>query len=82
VDFFSWDNPEQEDVGAGNTVSKCLSDRTGGLYVSTETVDELADALRVTMGCALIGQTVPRISPKAKDAPPSGGASHEPFRRG
>lgn len=57
VDFFSWDNPEQVDVGAGNTVAKCLADRTGGLYVSTETVDELADALRVTLGCALIGQT-------------------------
>lgn len=55
VDFFSWDNPEQVDVGAGNTVAKCLADRTGGLYVSTETVDELADALRATLGCALIG---------------------------
>lgn len=55
VDFFSWDNPEQQDVGAGNTVAKCLADRTGGLYVSTETVDELADALRATLGCALIG---------------------------
>lgn len=55
-DFFSWDNPEQQDVGAGNTVAKCLADRTGGLYVSAETVDELADALRVTLGCALIGR--------------------------
>ncbi|WP_299548569.1 VWA domain-containing protein [uncultured Tateyamaria sp.] len=55
VDFFSWDNPEQVDVGAGNTVAKCLADRTGGLYVSTDTVDELADALRATLGCALIG---------------------------
>ncbi|MEM8656414.1 MAG: VWA domain-containing protein [Pseudomonadota bacterium] len=55
VDFFSWDNPEQVDVGAGNTVAKCLADRTGGVYVSTETVDELADALRATLGCALIG---------------------------
>ncbi|WP_241462645.1 VWA domain-containing protein [Tateyamaria sp. ANG-S1] len=60
VDFFSWDNPEQVDVGAGNTVAKCLADRTGGLYVSTETVDELADALRATLGCALIGSTTPR----------------------
>lgn len=57
VDFFSWDNPEQVDVGAGNTVAKCLADRTGGLYVSTETVGELADALRATLGCALIGST-------------------------
>lgn len=55
VDFFSWDNPEQVDVGAGNTVAKCLADRTDGLYVSTETIDELADALRMTLGCALIG---------------------------
>ncbi len=63
VDFFSWDNPEQVDVGAGNTVAKCLADRTGGLYVSTETVDELADALRATLGCALIGSTQrPRIA--------------------
>lgn len=59
VDFFSWDNPEQQDVGAGNTVAKCLADRTGGLYVSTETVDELANALRVTLGCALIGRATP-----------------------
>ncbi len=56
VDFFSWDNPEQQSYEDGNTVAKCLSDRTGGMYVSTETVDELADALRVTMGCALIGR--------------------------
>ncbi|MEL6807030.1 MAG: vWA domain-containing protein [Pseudomonadota bacterium] len=61
VDFFSWDNPEQQDVGAGNTVAKCLADRTGGLYMSTETVDQLADALRVTLGCALIGQTGPNM---------------------
>ncbi|MEO0402985.1 MAG: VWA domain-containing protein [Pseudomonadota bacterium] len=65
VDFFSWDNPEQQDVGAGNTVAKCLADRTGGLYVSTETVDELADALRVTLGCALIGG----LGPETQNAP-------------
>lgn len=63
VDFFSWDNPEQQDVGAGNTVAKCLADRTGGLYISTETVDELADALRVTLGCALIGSMGPDVRP-------------------
>ncbi|MEL6453041.1 MAG: VWA domain-containing protein [Pseudomonadota bacterium] len=64
VDFFSWDNPEQQDVGAGNTVAKCLADRTGGLYVSTETVDELADALRVTLGCALIGHAQTQNAPQ------------------
>ncbi|WP_299368442.1 VWA domain-containing protein [uncultured Tateyamaria sp.] len=64
VDFFSWDNPEQQDVGAGNTVAKCLADRTGGIYVSTETVDELADALRVTLGCALIGAAPKQNAPQ------------------
>ena len=42
VDFFSWDNPEQQSYEDGNTVAKCLADRTGGMYVSTETVDEHA----------------------------------------
>lgn len=58
VDFFSWDNPEQQEYGDGRTVAKCLADRTGGMFVSTETVRELADALRATLGCALIGQNL------------------------
>jgi Ca-activated chloride channel family protein len=53
-DFFGWDNPEQSATG-GDTVAKCLSDETGGTYVSTETVDELVEALNATLGCALIG---------------------------
>lgn len=56
VDFFSWDNPEQQAYGDGKTVAKCLADRTGGMFVSTETVQELADALRATLGCALLGR--------------------------
>lgn len=56
VDFFSWDNPEQQEYGDGKTVAKCLADRTGGMFVSTETVQELADALRTTLGCALLGR--------------------------
>lgn len=56
VDYFSWDNPEQKTFEDGKTVAKCLADRTGGMFVSTETVDELADALRATLGCALIGE--------------------------
>ncbi len=39
----------------GISVAKCLSDQTGGMYVSTETVDELSTALRRTLGCAFIG---------------------------
>ncbi|MEQ8293977.1 MAG: VWA domain-containing protein [Roseovarius sp.] len=58
-DPFSWNSPEAEGYD-GTTVAKCLADRTGGMYVSTETVDELADALRDTLGCALIGRTPAR----------------------
>ena len=53
-DYFAWDNPEQE-FGA-EMVARCLADETGGLFVNTETVDELADALRATLGCLLIGK--------------------------
>lgn len=38
------------------SVARCLADETGGLYVATETVEELAVALQETMGCALIGE--------------------------
>lgn len=54
-DFFTWDSPEAK-AYEGDTVAKCLADRTGGMFVSTETVDELVAALRQTMGCALIGR--------------------------
>lgn len=54
VDFFSWNNPEQDPLST--TVSRCLADETGGLFVSTETVDELVVALQDTLGCPLIGR--------------------------
>jgi len=60
-DPFSWNSPEAEGYD-GTTVAKCLADRTGGMYVSTETVDELAAALRDTLGCALIGRARPDTS--------------------
>ncbi|SLN51299.1 hypothetical protein PEL8287_02698 [Roseovarius litorisediminis] len=62
ADFFTWDSPEAKTYADGKTVAKCLADRTGGMFVSTETVDELAEALTRTLGCALIGraqQTTP-----------------------
>jgi Ca-activated chloride channel family protein len=55
VDYFTWNNPEQKTYEAGKTVAKCLADQTGGEFYSTETVDELAAALRDTLGCPLIG---------------------------
>ncbi len=54
VDFFTWNNPEQDPHSAA-TVARCLADETGGTFVSTVTVDELVEALRETIGCPLIG---------------------------
>lgn len=54
TDFFAWDNPEQQEFG-GDTVAKCFADRTGGVFVSTETVDELVEALQATLGCLVVG---------------------------
>ena len=54
VDFFAWNNPEQ-DLQSSTTVARCLADQTGGLFVMTETVDELVAALQRTLGCPVIG---------------------------
>ena len=54
-DPFAWDSPEAGVFSGGDSVARCLADATGGMYVSTETVDELAEALQETLGCALIG---------------------------
>lgn len=59
VDFWTWDNPEQKSYSARDSVAKCLADRTGGMFVTTETVDELVEALRETLGCPLIGRAQP-----------------------
>ncbi|MEL7255177.1 MAG: VWA domain-containing protein [Pseudomonadota bacterium] len=52
-DPFSWNSKDDFARVAGEL--ECLADATGGLYVATETVDDLTDALRRTLGCALIG---------------------------
>lgn len=54
-DPFAWDSPEAGVFSGAASVAKCLSDATGGVYVTTETVDELAAALDATLGCPLIG---------------------------
>ena len=54
VDPFSWNSPEAEGYD-GKTVARCLPDATGGRYVDTQTVDELAEALEQVLGCAVIG---------------------------
>lgn len=62
ADFFSWDNPEQTDKDRtlATTVAECLAEKTGGKYVSTETVKELSAALEDTLGCQLVGQVQSR----------------------
>lgn len=55
-DHFKYPNAPVEEQESGVAVAQCMADLTGGKYVSTETVDELADALRETLGCNLIGQ--------------------------
>ncbi|MEM9850649.1 MAG: VWA domain-containing protein [Pseudomonadota bacterium] len=55
-DFFTWNNPEAKEVAQGETVARCLADQTGGRFVDTDTVDELVEALRSTLGCPVIGQ--------------------------
>lgn len=59
VDFWTWDNPEQEAQGGTDSVARCLADLTGGIYVKTQTVSELVEALKVTLGCPLYGQFPP-----------------------
>lgn len=58
-DPFSWNSPEAKGYD-GKTVAKCLSDRTGGLYVDAQTVEDLAEALEVTLGCTVVSQAPAR----------------------
>ena len=51
-DFFAWGENRSNYTDA-DTVSRCLAERTGGLYVKAETVDELINAFRKTLGCKL-----------------------------
>lgn len=50
--FFSWYS--QGAQSRGDTASQCLADRTGGLYVSTETTEELVAALQKTLACPVV----------------------------
>lgn len=66
ADFWPWNNPEQP---AGElTVARCLADRTGGMFVTTETVDELAEALRRTLGCPVVSWAGPWDRPRSGHA--------------
>lgn len=53
--FFEWKDTPIADLEHGRTVARCLADRTGGEYVSTENTEDLVRALRQTLGCPLYG---------------------------
>ena len=55
TDRFAGDSPDVKLFPEGVSAAKCISDQTGGIYVSTETTQELSDALLKTLGCPLIG---------------------------
>ncbi len=56
-DFFAWKSQEEQGKGYENgiSVARCLADLNKGNYFSTETTDELIEAMRKTLGCAVIG---------------------------
>ncbi len=56
VDDFVWDNPEQEAYDGATIVAKCLADATEGKFVTSETVDELIEALQLTLGCLVVSE--------------------------
>lgn len=53
-EFFAWEDLGSNDYSQAETVARCLADRTGGLYVRAETVDELVAAFRKTLGCNVL----------------------------
>ncbi len=54
--FERWPGYFAESGGLQREPSRCLSDATDGIFVITNTVDELTDALQETMGCAVVGR--------------------------
>ena len=55
-DVFDWDDARESDFTEVVSVTRCLADRTGGRYVTTETVEDLALALDETIGCPLYAE--------------------------
>ncbi|MEJ6707510.1 MAG: vWA domain-containing protein [Amylibacter sp.] len=54
--FQRWPGYFAESGGLKREPSRCLSDATDGIFVLTNTVEELSDALQETMGCAVVGR--------------------------
>lgn len=56
-DHFNWESHGRD--RPPTPVASCLAERTGGLYRSAETVDDLVAALRETLGCPLYSHATP-----------------------
>lgn len=56
-EHFNW--PDQPRGDVVTPVARCLADRTGGLYVQAESLDDLIGALRVTLGCQVLSDATP-----------------------
>ncbi|WP_298430528.1 VWA domain-containing protein [uncultured Jannaschia sp.] len=41
---------------SGEIISRCMADRTGGIFASADTVEELVAALERTLGCLVVGR--------------------------
>lgn len=53
-DFFAWTSEEDNEYDNAESVARCLADRTGGLYVNAESVDDLIAAFHKTLGCRVL----------------------------
>ncbi|MDD9910321.1 MAG: VWA domain-containing protein [Ahrensia sp.] len=62
---FNWQSQKGVDQQHGKTIARCLADRTGGKYVSTESIGELVQALQETLACPMVGQSAPPEPPVA-----------------
>ncbi|MGI9353850.1 MAG: vWA domain-containing protein [Rhizobiaceae bacterium] len=53
---FNWQSQKGVSQEHGKTIARCLADRTGGKYVSTESTRELVVALQETLACPFVGR--------------------------
>ncbi len=53
-EHFGWDSQGVSGYNKAISVAECLASETGGEYVSTETVEQLVEAMNRTLGCPLL----------------------------
>lgn len=53
-EYFDFGGDDNNEYDNAETVSRCLADRTGGLYVGVENAKELISAFHKTLGCSLL----------------------------